>query len=236
MSGLLKDLRDLFLPPVCPVCGGELPEGARTVCNSCRMDAPLTGFWTQVDNPVARKFWGLVPVINASAFLFFVPGNGYRDLIHGFKYAGRWRDALEMGLWYGGELARSGLYAGVDVVIPVPLHWRRRIARGYNQSEYIAQGIAASLGVPMDTRSLRRTRHNPSQTHRTTRERWDNVKGIFSVRRPERIGGKHILLVDDVLTTGSTITACAEAILAADPGTHISIATLAVSRNHLEVA
>lgn len=236
MSALLKDLRDLFLPPVCPVCGDPLPERARTVCNECRMAAPFTGFWTQVDNPVARKFWGLVPVVNASAFLFFVHGNGYRDLIHGFKYAGRWRDALEMGRWYGGELARSGLYGGVEAVVPVPLHWRRRLRRGYNQSEYIAQGIAESLGVEMDARIMRRTRHNPSQTKREARERWDNVKGIFAVRHPERIRGKHILLVDDVLTTGSTITSCAEAILAAAPDVHISIATLAVSRNHLEVA
>lgn len=85
-----------------------MPDGARTVCTACRMDAPLTGFWTQVDNPVVRKFWGLVPVVNASAFLFFVRGNGYRDLIHGFKYYGRWRQALEMGAWYGGELAAGG--------------------------------------------------------------------------------------------------------------------------------
>lgn len=236
MSGLIRDLRDLFLPPVCPVCGGRMPEGARTVCNSCRVDAPFTGFWTEVDNPVARKFWGLVPVINASAFLFFVPGNGYRDLVHGFKYSGRWRDALEMGRWYGGELARSGLYSGVDVIVPVPLHLRRKLARGYNQSDYIALGISESLGVEVDDRTVRRHKHNPSQTLREARERWDNVKGIFSLRHPERLAGHHILLVDDVLTTGSTLTACAEAILAAAPDVHISIAVLAVSRHHLETA
>ena len=178
-----------------------MPDGARTVCTVCRMDAPLTGFWTQVDNPVVRKFWGLVPVVNASAFLFFVRGNGYRDLIHGFKYYGRWRQALEMGAWYGGELAAGGLYAGVDVVVPVPLHLRKRLHRGYNQAEYIARGIAESLGVPVDVHSVRRHRHNPSQALKEHRQRWENVRGIFSVRRPGRLCGKHILLVDDVLTT-----------------------------------
>ncbi len=105
------------MPARCPVCGGEMPEGARTVCTACRWDAPLTGYWHDIDNPVARKFWGVVPVVNASSFMFFVRGNGYRDLIHGFKYHGRWRQALEMGEWFGSELFRGGLYSGVDTVI-----------------------------------------------------------------------------------------------------------------------
>lgn len=168
MSSIWKDLRDLFWPPLCPVCGERMPDGARTVCTVCRMDAPLTGFWTQVDNPVVRKFWGLVPVVNASAFLFFVRGNGYRDLIHGFKYYGRWRQALEMGAWYGGELAAGGLYAGVDVVVPVPLHLRKRLHRGYNQAEYIARGIAESLGVPVDVHSVRRHRQIRARRSRST--------------------------------------------------------------------
>lgn len=236
MKALLRDLRDLFFPPVCPVCGGELPDGVRTVCNQCRFDAPLTGFWTQVDNPVARKFWGLVPVVNASSLLFFVHGNGYRELIHGFKYYGRWAQALEMGQWYGGELARCGIYASVDVVVPVPLHIRKQLRRGYNQSDYIARGIAESLGIPLDTRSVCRRKHNPSQALKEHRERWNNVRGIFSVRHPEQLRGMHILLVDDVLTTGATIASCAEAIIAAVPDVKISIATLAVSRNDIEIA
>jgi len=136
-----------------------------------------------------------------------------------------------MGAWYGGELAAGGLYAGVDVVVPVPLHLRKRLHRGYNQAEYIARGIAESLGVPVDVHSVRRHRHNPSQALKEHRQRWENVRGIFSVRRPGRLCGKHILLVDDVLTTGATVTSCAEAILAAVPDVRISIA-----RHNLEVA
>lgn len=211
-----------------------MSEGARTMCNSCRLDAPLTGYWTNIDNPIARKFWGLIPIINASAFFFFIHGNGYRELIHGFKYHGRWADAYEMGRWYGGELARCGLYSTIDVVIPVPLHLRKRLKRGYNQSEYIARGMANSLGVQVDLRSVKRIRHNPSQALKEHSERWENVKDIFSVRDSSKLSGRHILLVDDVLTTGATITSCAEEILKASPDSLISIAVLAVSQKGIE--
>lgn len=211
-----------------------MSEGARTMCNSCRLDAPLTGYWTNIDNPIARKFWGLIPIINASAFFFFIHGNGYRELIHGFKYYGRWGDAYEMGRWYGGELARCGLYSTIDVVIPVPLHLRKRLKRGYNQSEYIARGMADSLGVQVDLRSVKRIRHNPSQALKEHSERWENVKDIFSVRDSSKLSGRHILLVDDVLTTGATITSCAEEILKASPDSLISIAVLAVSQKGIE--
>lgn len=231
-----RDLAALFWPPVCPVCGRMLPEGVPTVCMRCRMEAPLTGFWLQVDNPLVRKCWGLVPVVQASAFLFFVRGNGYRDLIHAFKYDGRWRLAREMGLWYGSEMARGGLYADVDVVVPVPLHLLKRLRRGYNQADYIARGIGAGLGVPVDGHAVGRRRYNASQTRKSHRERWDNVRDIFEVRHPERLRGKHVLLVDDVFTTGATILSCAETILRAVPDVRISIAVLAVSPRHIELA
>lgn len=234
MSAPLKDLASLFYPPVCPVCGGGMPEGAVTVCTHCRWDAPLTGYWKSIDNPVVRKFWGVVPVVNACSFFFFIPGGGYRSLVHDIKYRGRWRQAVELGRWFGAEISEGGLYADVDVVVPVPLHIRKKIKRGYNQSEYIAEGMAKSLGCPMDTRSVARIRHNPSQALKPHPERWDNVEGIFAVRRPESLAGKHILLVDDVLTTGATITSCAEAIISSVEGVRLSIATLSVSKSDIE--
>ena len=111
----------MVVPAVWRVCGRRLPEGVPTVCVRCRMEARLTGFWLQVDNPLVRKCWGLVPVVQASAFLFFVRGNGYRDLIHAFKSDGRRRLAREMGLWSGTEMARRPIYADVHVVRPLPL-------------------------------------------------------------------------------------------------------------------
>lgn len=233
LSDTWDDLRALFFPPRCPVCGRPLGDGMRTVCTRCRIDAPLTGYWRQFDNPLVRSFWGLLPVIHASALLFFSGGGGWRHLIHDFKYRGSWRLAREMGLWYGSELAECDWYRAVDVVIPVPLHWRKRLQRGYNQSEYLAEGIAEALGCEVDRRSVIRRRNNPSQTHHTHEERWENVAGIFEVRRPERLRGRHILLVDDVLTTRATMVSCGEAILRAVPDCRISVAVLAASKRHL---
>ena len=115
----------------------------------------------------------------------------------------------------------------------MPLHWRKRLRRGYNQAEYLAEGIARALRAEVDRHSVRRIRNNPAQALHRHAERWDNVEGIFAVRCPERLAGHHLLLVDDVLTTGATVSACAEAIAAALPDTRISVVTLAVVRKYL---
>jgi ComF family protein len=156
-------------------------------------------------------------------------------MVHRFKYGGEWRAAYDMGRWYGAELRESGLYADVDVVVPVPLHLGRRLWRGYNQSEYIARGIARELGVEVDARSVRRHRYNSSQTSQRADERWDNVEGIFRVKRPERLHGKHILLVDDVFTTGATIMSLGSTILSAVENVRLSVAVLATSRHSLRL-
>lgn len=236
MSNPFRDILSLFYPPVCPACGEEMPEGSVTVCTRCRWDAPLTGFHSQADNPVVRKFWGIVPVENACAFFFFIPGGGYRSLVHDIKYRGGWKQAEELGEWFGSEMSKGGLYNGVDVIVPVPLHIRKLLRRGYNQSEYIARGMARKLACRMDAGSVTRKKHNPSQALRPHEQRWENVMDIFEVRHPERLAGKHILLVDDVLTTGATITSCAEAIVNAVPGCKLSIAALSVSKSDIEIA
>ena len=233
LSDLWGDLRALFFPLQCPVCGRPLGDGMRTVCTRCRIEAPLTEYWRQFDNPLVRSFLGLLPVMHASALLFFSGGGGWRRLIHDFKYRGNWRLAREMGIWYGAELAECDWYRAVDVVVPVPLHWRKRLRRGDNQSEYLAEGIAAALGCEVDRRSVSRRRNNSSQTRHSHEERWENVADLFRVRRPERLRGRHILLVDDVLTTRATMVSCGEAILRAVPDCRISVAVLAASKRHL---
>ncbi len=226
----LKDIMGLFLPRVCAMCGEPLPEHVDFICTACRWEMPLTGFGSQFDNPVAHKFHGLLPVVNASSYFWFADGSDVRSMIHAFKYDGNWRYALKAGEWYGAELKAGGLYGRVDVIVPVPLHFRKLLKRGYNQAEYIGEGMAAAMDLPLDRRSVVRRRYNRSQTERRKSERWENVEGIFAVKRPDRLAGKHILLVDDVLTTGATIISCAQAILDAVPDCRISIATLAASR------
>lgn len=235
LSDLLADVAALFSPPRCPVCGEPLLPGERAVCSFCRATAPLTGFWREADNPVVNKFWGLVPVYRASGFLYYLHGSGWRRLIHGFKYRGAWRTARAMGEWYGRCLVESGLYDDVDVVVPLPLHPFKRCRRGYNQSEYIAEGIAAQLGVGVDRRSVRRKRNTAALALKPRRERARNVEDAFAVRHPDRLEGRHVLLVDDVMTTGSTLAACAAAILQTAPGCRVSVAALAVSRRELGI-
>lgn len=214
---ILNDIKGLFLPPVCPVCGGELHEGEGAFCMMCRTLAPQTGFWRRADNPLAERLRNEFPVVQASAFLWFVAGSPWQRAIHGFKYYNRWRTARDLGAWYGGNLADSGLYGSVDCIVPVPLHTRRLLARGYNQAAYIAEGIASRMGVPVEDRAVSRLRNNPSQTTRSSAGRWENVRDLFAVARPGALAGRHVLLVDDVVTTGSTLLSCTEALLRAVP-------------------
>ena len=229
---ILNDIKGLFLPPVCTVCGGELHEGEGAFCMMCRTLAPQTGFWRRADNPLAERLRNEFPVVQASAFLWFVAGSPWQRAIHGFKYYNRWRTARDLGAWYGGNLADSGLYGSVDCIVPVPLHTRRLLARGYNQAAYIAEGIASRMGVPVEDRAVSRLRNNPSQTTRSSAGRWENVRDLFAVARPGALAGRHVLLVDDVVTTGSTLLSCTEALLRAVPDCRVSIAALAVSRRH----
>lgn len=187
----------------------------------------MTSYPAEADNPIARCFWGIVPIHRASSLIFFVKDSGWQRAIHDFKYRSAWRIALECGEWMGAELLESNLYYNIDVVVPVPLHRRKLLHRGYNQSAYLAEGVASVMDVELSLNNLVRTRNNANQAQRPFYERWDNVVGIFAVRHPEQFAGKHILLVDDVFTTGATLTACAEAIVSACPSATISVATFA---------
>ncbi|MBR5283365.1 MAG: ComF family protein [Alistipes sp.] len=235
LNDMMRDVLSLVAPASCPVCGKWLGRGEAVVCASCEVMAPLTNLWREPHNPMNERFWGLMPVERASAFLWYVEGSAWRDVVHNFKYGGQWRVAYNMGRWFGAELRESGLYDDVDVVVPVPLHLARRMWRGYNQSEYIARGIARELGVKVDVRSVSRHKYNSSQTHHSKDERWDNVEGIFRVRRADALRGKHILLVDDVFTTGATIMSLGETILRSAEDVRLSVATLATSRHSLHI-
>ena len=234
---ILGDMFGLFFPPQCPVCGDLLADNEHFICTACRFRAPLTNFWKDADNPMIRRMDGLLPVENAAAFWWFIDGSDWQRIIHRFKYAGRWRFARRIGEWFGSELAESGTFSNIDIIVPVPLHWRKRIRRGYNQSEYIADGIAEALGAKVDRRSVRRRVNNPSQARNSANERWDNVDGIFAVRNAEALRGKHILLVDDVFTTGATMVSCGTAIIEAlgAENVRLSIATVAITQRSMAI-
>lgn len=235
IADTFDDLFRLFYPHLCPVCGGLVEGRRQTVCSRCSADAPYTGFEIIADNPVSRRVWNIIPAQNACSMLYYIHDGRWRNLVSNFKFKGKWKFALDMGRIFGASLSQSPLYGNVDTVIPVPLHPWRTMSRGYNQSEYLARGIAGQLGARVDTRSVRRTRHNRSQRTVDKTERWDNVNNLFEVRHPESLKGRHILLVDDVFTTGATIISLGEAVLRAVPDCRISIATLFVSKQELGI-
>lgn len=229
LADIFRDICGLFFRRRCMVCGEPLLDGERDICTACVYLMPMTGFSTEADNALFRRFWGIVPVERASALIFFIHGSEWQRMIHGFKYRDKWRWAYVMGRRLGASLRDGGLFAGVDMVVPVPLHPFRRIMRGYNQSEYIARGVAEELGAELNLRILYRRRNNPSQTRLAERDKRENVRDLFGVRDAGAIQGRHVLIVDDVITSGETITSCAEALLAA-ADCRISIASVAASQ------
>ncbi len=231
ISAVLRDITSLILPRTCLACGRLLLENEGCVCLACRYNMPLTNFSKRKDNPIKLLFENVLPVESATAMFWFVGGTEWQRIVHNFKYYGRWFFAQKMGEWLGEELHDSGNFDDIELVVPIPLHYRRRLQRGYNQSEQLALGVGRKMGVKCDFRSVRRRQYNDSQTSKSRSERWDNVEEIFEVRRVEYLRGKHILLVDDVLTTGATMASCASAIVkACDGDVRISIASLSVSR------
>lgn len=217
----------LFFPPICPVCGRVFEDRWMVVCRHCRHKEPRTYFAEQIANPVVRMLWRELHIVHGSSYIYFGANEGYRKVIHDFKYRGMWRYAYECGRWIGKELKRSAIYADVDLVVPVPLHLFKLCQRGYNQSEYMALGIAKVLGVKCETHAVIRTKHNPSQTTKPLAERKANVENSFRVILPKRLEHHKILLVDDVLTSGATIASCGRAILESTLDTQLYVATFA---------
>jgi ComF family protein len=223
----VNDLFNLVIPHLCAACNVPLVRTEGVICMKCRHDLPRTRFDSFRDNPVARLFWGRVQIENASAYFRYFKGSRFQLLIHDLKYRGRKDIGRELGRLLGNELRKSA-FAGTDLIIPVPLHRSKQRKRGYNQCDPICEGISGSLGIPYHSDLFEKTGRSSTQTDKSRFRRWMNVEGIFRVRYPEKLCEKHILLVDDVITTGSTLEACANAILECT-GTRVSIATLAVA-------
>lgn len=221
-------LLHLFFPRCCVVCGTPLVEGEEAICTRCNIDMPRTNYHLRQDNPVERMFWGKFPLERATSYFFYRKGSDFRNVLHQLKYGGKKELGAVMGRFMAAELVQADFFRGIDVIIPVPLHPRKKKARGYNQSEWIARGVSEVTGIVLDASSMVREKHTDTQTHKSGYERWENVEGIFKLHHPEHFVGKHVLIIDDVLTTGSTTTACADAFTGVE-GIHISVLTLAVA-------
>ena len=226
----LYHLINLFYPRVCAACGETLLKDEETVCLKCRYTLPFTGYENHADNPLAQIFYGRVRFHAVTACFFFAKSGKVQHLIHELKYRGNKEAGVFLGQELGKTIKEAPLFQGIDYLIPVPLHPKREKQRGYNQSLMIAKGINEVTGIPIGDKYLIRAVHTATQTKKSAEERFKNVKDIFEVRFPEELEGKHILLIDDVLTTGATLESCAHQ-LETVPGITISAATAACAGN-----
>jgi len=221
------DLTSLLFPDYCAACSSSLMLGEEVICFNCQLKLPRTDMHNESDNPIERLFWGRADVKSAAAFLKMPRQGMVHQLIHQLKYHDHKGVGIRLGKLFGHELKQSERMKDFDVIIPVPLHPKKLFARGYNQCDCIADGLVSTLENDVMKDNLQRIHHNASQTNMSRYARWKNVETIFSVRSPELLEGKRVLLVDDVITTGSTIEGCAN-VLNAIPGLKLSVASLAM--------
>lgn len=193
------------------------------------MSLPVVRFPSFSDNPMARTFWHLIPVERATAGFYYSRHSSTKHLFYAFKYGRQPKVAYQMGIWLAGRLLPTGFFDGIDFMLPVPLALSHQIKRGYNQSEWLAQGISSVTGLPIRTDCLSRNEVRHSQTRLRRSERITNVKDSILNRQPGKLKDKHILLIDDIMTTGATLLACGEALKTAE-GIRISILTLGLTQ------
>ncbi len=229
MPTIWSDLLHLFFPKLCITCKCPLIHEEEHICLTCLCDLPQTNFWEENDNPVAQLFTGKVDVVNASAVYFYEKGSKVQQIVHLFKYHDNKKLAYIFGRHMALAVQSCTAYQSVEILIPVPLHAKKERKRGYNQSEWLCRGIASVWERrPVITNALTRISASKTQTNKSIYDRWLNVHEIFTLQNKQVLEGKHILLVDDVITSGSTLLACAE-ILITVPDVRISVLTLAAS-------
>jgi ComF family protein len=228
LQSYLQGFAGLIFPRYCAACGHALYRNENILCMGCYAELPRTRFHHDAENEVAQMFWGRVPAENATSFMYFAKGSRYQHILHELKYNGQKQIGTAMGRLFGSELKNTP-FSTADLIIPVPLHPSKFKTRGYNQSELIASGISEILHLPLETTLISRAIDTTSQTHKTRYERWENVRYIFHCENPEALKNKHVMLVDDVITTGATLEACASC-LAPVEGIKISLVSLAFAK------
>lgn len=230
MNKLIEGLLSVLYPELCPCCGKVLVSGEHTMCLSCRLSLPITNFHLSPnDNELRNKLNGLVPIQRATAYFHYHRHSPHAKIIHEAKYHGRPKLAMLLAREYAEMLKQTDFFDDIDAITPVPLNFWRKCRRGYNQSYYIAKGISSITGLPVY--STLTARHHASQTRKSGAERQQSAgKHIFSAKRGALNGLNHILVVDDIATTGATLYACCEALSKESPDIRISVLTLASTR------
>lgn len=219
----------LFYPHHCVGCGSDVIKAGHFLCLRCIHDLPLTNFAMHANNSMEKKFWGRLSLTAAMSQLYFSKNSMVQNMIHEFKYRGN----KEAGRYFGTMIGRSlqnSIRFNIDAIVPLPLFIRKEKMRGFNQAAILCDGIAEIINKPIISKNVIRKVFTESQTRKQRAARWKNVEGIFYVTDPTALEGKHILLVDDVITTGATLEACGAEILKIS-GTKLSVATLAMAGN-----
>lgn len=227
-NSLLSNFISLFYPKLCVICGDPLVAGESYFCLECFLKLPKTNYHLSPDNRATDRFAGKIPISTGASWLYYDKGGISQKLISEIKY----RDNRNLGEWMGALLAKdwlaSGFFQRIDCLIPVPLHPSKEKKRGFNQSEMIALGISQITGIRINTKNVIRKNASETQTKKSLFERWKNTKDLFEAKDIDFFDNKHVLIVDDVLTTGSTLEAVAQSILKAKD-VKISILSLAIA-------
>lgn len=227
---LLKNVRTVMFPDTCKACDNVLLRNEDVICTACEYHLPKTGFHLQSENEIAKIFWGKIHLHAATAIYFFDKGEKIQRLLHQLKYNGEEKVGTKLGKLLSVEIMHAQLFNDVSVIIPVPLHKNKIRLRGYNQSELIANGMKDVWNIPVAADLLLRKVATTTQTHKSRFERFQNVDNVFEIKNKENFVGKHVLLIDDVITTGSTIAACASAFLGID-NCRVSVAAIAFAHS-----
>ena len=226
---LTELLLSVFYPRLCIGCGNLLQKNETHLCLDCLLHLPETQVHLMDPNPLELIFRGRVPVENVFSFLQYRKGNHVQSILHQLKYKGNKEIGRSMGELYGKQLQSAGKLSDVDLILPIPLHPKNLKSRGYNQSEWIAKGLTAATHIPYRTDLLIRTTFTDTQTKKSRFNRWQNVKDVFGISDAQALQGKHVIVCDDVLTTGATMEAAISKILAV-PDTRVSVVTLATAK------
>jgi ComF family protein len=225
-SNILSPLIHLFYPHVCTGCGSDLVEEDNILCLKCVNDLPGTNYAMHANNPVEKIFWGRLAISAAMSEFYFAKGTLIQNLIHEFKYKGNKDVGLYLGAMMGTSLVENNRFTKIDALIPLPLFAGKEFKRGYNQATILCKGMSEVMEVPVIINNVVRKRYTDTQTKKHRTERWENVEGSFEIINPNELKNKHVLLVDDVVTTGATLEACGTEILKIKEA-RLSIATLA---------